>query len=110
MTRLRQKYKNLKKKLEKREKEPIRVIRVEEPAIVTLEYRRVFSTELLYNRYGGPESVFPMVTESAAADLCHQIIKGDLLDIEVEDEDSYNAIFRVRLKVIAPNRRGRLSC
>ena len=110
MTRLRQKYKNLKKKLEKREKEPIRIIRSEEHAVVTLEVKRVFSPEILYDVYGGPESVLPMLSETAAADLCRQIIKGDLLDIEVEDEDSYGAIYRVRLKVIAPNRRGRLSC
>lgn len=110
MTRLRQKYKNLKKLLEKREKEPIRVIRSECPAVVTLECKRVFSTEMLYNVYGGPEFVLPMISETAAADLCHQIIKGDLLDIEVEEADSYGAIYHVRLKVIAPNRRGRLSC
>lgn len=108
MPRLRQKYKNLKKLLEK--KEPIRVIRAEGHAVVTLEYKKVFSTEMLYNIYESPQTVLPTITEMATADLCKQIISGDLLDIEVEDEVPYETIYRVRLKVIAPNRRGGLSC
>lgn len=101
MTRLRQKYKNLKKLLGKKG-EPLRVYHYEYPAVATLECNRVFSTEMLYNLHGGPQTVLPMVTEMAAADLCRQIISGDLIDIEVEDENSYETIYRVRLKVIAP--------
>ena len=107
MTRLRQKYKNLKKLLERMEKVPIRIIKSEGPAVVTLECKRVFSNELLYDVYGSPEYLLPMITETAAADLCRQIIKGDLLDIEVEEEVPYGVIYRVRLKVIDPNIRRR---
>ena len=110
MTRLRQKYKNLKKKLSKMEKEPIRVIRSEEHAVVTLECKRVLSTELLYDTYGNFKSVLPMITETATADLCRQIINMGLLDIEVEDEVPYGKIYSVRLKVVDPIRGRRLSC
>ena len=103
MTRLRQKYKNLKKRLERERERPIKVARVGMPGVLTLEHDQMFPHYEFVNANGAHQSIIiENIIENAARELCAKIINDGLIEIETTKDPYGMIVVKCRLRVIPP--------
>lgn len=100
MTRLRQKYKNLKKRLEQPVK--VKVVRVGMPNVLTLEHDQMFS-RYQCDFINAHADIQRILIENVARGLCKKMLEDGLIEIETAEDPYGMIVVKCRLRVVTPS-------